>query len=70
MIRLGIFLLGVGMVFIGVANNSQRIPTFIDCKSITCSLGFVTVSLDVILMVVGVFFILVAWVFHKLNASN
>lgn len=68
MIRLGIFLLGVGMFFIGVANNVQRIPTLIDCKSITCSLGFVTVGLDVILMVVGVFFMLVAWVFHKLNA--
>ena len=67
MIRLGILLLGLGMLFVGAASNVQRIPMPIDFRSITWSLGYVTVALDLVLMVVGGLFIVVAWVFHKLN---
>lgn len=67
MIRLVIFLLGLGMLLVGAASNTERVPLPVDCKSITCSLGFVTLSLDVALMIAGVFLILVAWVFHRIN---
>jgi hypothetical protein len=67
MIRLAIFLFGLGMFLVGAASNFERIPMPFDCRSITLSIGFVTLSLDVVLMVAGVFFILVAWVFHRLN---
>ena len=67
MIRLWIFLFGMGMFLFGAGSNFPSIPMPIDCKSITWSLGYVTFSLDVMLMVAGVFFILVAWVFHRLN---
>ncbi len=67
MIRLWIFLLGLGMFLVGAGSNFPSIPMPIDAKSITWSLGYVTFSLDVMLMIAGVFFILVAWVFHRLN---
>ncbi len=67
MIRLGIFFLGLGMLLVGAASNYPRISLPFDCKSITMSLGFVTLSLDVALIIAGVFWIVVAWVFHRLN---
>ena len=67
MIRLTIFLLGLGMLLAGAASNFDRIPLPMDLKTITWSLGFVAFTLDVVLIVAGVFFIVVAWVFHRLN---
>jgi hypothetical protein len=67
MIRLAIFLFGFGMLLVGAASNYPSIPLPFDCRAITFSLGFVTLSLDVVLIVAGVFFVLVAWVFHRLN---
>jgi hypothetical protein len=66
-IRFAIFVLGFGMFLVGATSNLERVPMPIDCTSITWSIGFVTFTLDVVLMVAGVFFILVAWVFHRLN---
>ena len=66
MIRLGIFILGFGMLLVGAASHVERIQLPIDCRSITCSLGLVTLTLDVVLMVAGVFLIIMAWVFHRL----
>ncbi|MDH3215159.1 MAG: hypothetical protein OEN01_02575 [Candidatus Krumholzibacteria bacterium] len=70
MIRLVIFLLGLGMFLAGAASHFQHIRMPIDLRSITWSLGSVALTLDVVLMVAGVFFILVAWVFHRLNTLS
>ena len=70
MIRLAIFLFGFAMFLIGASNNLTWMPTLIDCKSITWSLGLVKITLDVVLMVAGIFFIVVAWVFHKLHSLD
>lgn len=67
MIRLAIFVLGFGMFLVGAASNYEWVQLPIDCRSIVLSFGSVTFTLDVILMVVGVFLVLVAWVFHRLN---
>ena len=66
MIRLGIFLLGCAMLLVGAASNFQSIPLPIDCGSIECSIGSAVFTLDVVLMIVGVFFILIAFIFHRL----
>lgn len=70
MIRVGIFVIGFGMLLLGAASHFERVPKPIDCRSIACTLGYVTLTLDVVLMVAGVFLILVAWVFHRLNKAD
>jgi len=70
MIRVGIFIVGLGMLLMGALSHVERIPIPIDCRSIACSIGFVTLTLDVVLMVAGVFVIFVAWVFHRLNTAD
>ena len=65
--RLIIFVLGLGMFLLGAASNFESVSLPIDCKSIECSIGHVVLTLDVILMVVGVFFMLIAFVFHRLQ---
>ena len=70
MIRLSIFVVGLGLFLVGAANRYAWFSMPIDPKSITLSIGFVSITLDVVMMVTGVFFILIAWVFHKLNALN
>jgi maltodextrin utilization protein YvdJ len=69
-IRLSIFVVGLGLLLVGAANRYAWFAMPIDPRSITLSLGFVSITLDVIMMVAGVFFILIAWVFHKLNAVD
>ncbi len=66
MIRLIIFLIGLVLFLLGAASNFEGIPTPIDCKSIECSIGFAVFTLDVVLMVAGVFMMLIAWIFHRL----
>ena len=66
-IRLIIFLVGFGTFLVGAACNYPKITLPFDCRSITFSLGTTTFTLDVVLMVVGVFLVIVAWVFHRLN---
>jgi hypothetical protein len=66
-IRLIIFILGFGLFLFGAASNFPSIPLPIDCKSIECSVGLVVFTLDVILMVAGVFLMLIAWIFHRLQ---
>ena len=67
MIRLGIFLLGFVMLLIGAASNIQSITLPIDCKAIECSIGSAVFTLDVVFMIAGVFLIMIAFVFHRLN---
>ena len=68
MIRLLIFLVGMGMFLVGAASNYPKIQLPFDCKSVVISpFGATTFTLDVVLMVVGVFLVIVAWVFHRIN---
>ncbi len=67
MIRLTIFLFGFVLLLLGAASNFKRIPMPVDLTTIEASLGFVSLTLDVLLIVVGVFLVLIAWVFHKLD---
>ena len=69
MIRLTIFLLGLGAFLFGAASNYPSISMPIDCRSIVLSIGPSGLSLDVILMIIGVFLILIALIFHKLSQS-
>jgi hypothetical protein len=54
------------MFLVGAASNFERIPLPFDCRSVVCSLGFASFTLDVVLMVAGVFLIVMAWVFTRL----
>ena len=67
MIRLVIFIVGLLLLLAGATNNIERIPNPYDFKSIAVSVGTAVFSLDVILMVVGVFMIMIAWLFTRLN---
>lgn len=69
MMRLIIFLLGLGAFLFGTASNFPNIPLPIDCRSIVWAVGPSGLTLDVILMIIGVFFMLVAWIFHRLSQS-
>lgn len=69
MIRLTIFLLGLGAFLFGAASNYPSISMPIDCRSIVLSIGPSGLTLDVILMIIGVFLILIALIFHKLSQS-
>jgi hypothetical protein len=67
MIRLTIFVLGLGAFLFGAASNFPKIPMPIDCRSIVCSIGPTGLTLDVILMIIGVFLMIIAWIFHRLS---
>jgi hypothetical protein len=54
------------MFLLGAASNIKSIPLPIDCTAIECSVGLAVFTLDVVLMVAGVFLMLVALVFHRL----
>jgi hypothetical protein len=67
-IRFLIFLVGFGLLLVGAASNYPKIPLPFDLKSIVLSpFGATTFTLDVVLMVVGVFLVIIAGVFHRLN---
>ncbi|MCZ6765693.1 MAG: hypothetical protein O7D32_02045 [bacterium] len=66
MIRSGIFIIGLLMLLVGGAANYPQIPLPFDSTEITFTLGTVVLSLNIVLVVGGVFLIIVAWVFHKL----
>jgi hypothetical protein len=67
MIRLIIFLLGFGMFLYGAASNFESIPLPFDPKSIAIGISTTALTLDVVLVVAGVFLVLVAWVTHRLT---
>jgi len=67
MIRLVILVIGLLLLLAGAASNFKSIPMPYDFKSIAASVGTAVFSLDVIFMVSGVFLILIAWVFTRLN---
>jgi hypothetical protein len=69
-IRLIIFLLGFGALLLGAESHFQFLDLPFDCRSVICKLGLAVVSLDVLLLVVGVFLILIAWVFTRLAQQN
>ncbi len=69
MIRLTIFLVGFVLFLAGAASNYQTVTLPFDLRSITWSIGFAVFTLDVLFMVVGVFLVLVAWLFHRLNQT-
>jgi hypothetical protein len=55
------------MLLVGAVSRWEKNPLPFDCTSIECSIGPTMFTLDVVLMVVGVFLILIAWVFHRLS---
>jgi hypothetical protein len=69
MIRLFIFLLGLVLFLAGAATNFERIYVRmpVDLKSVAVGIGPTVFSLDVLCMVVGVFLVLIAWVFTRLS---
>lgn len=66
MIRLTIFVLGIAMLYVGAASNVEFIPEVYDCKSIELGISLSVMTLDVLLIVLGSIFIVIAWVFHRL----
>ena len=62
-----IFFAGFAMFLVGAASNFPSIPLPFDCKSITCAISTTTFTLDVVMMVAGVFLIMIAWVIKKLG---
>jgi len=67
-IRFLIFLVGLGTFFVGAASNYPKIPLPWDVQSIVLSpFGSTTFGLDMVLMVVGIFLVIIAWVFHRIN---
>lgn len=66
MIRLVFFLVGFLMFLAGAASHFEFIHLPFDFRTVVCSIGFAAFTLDVVLMVAGVFLVLIAWVFHRL----
>lgn len=67
MIRRFIFVVGLLLFLAGAATDFEQIPMPVKLKAIPVSVGPAVFSLDVIFMVTGVFLILIAWVFTRLN---
>jgi hypothetical protein len=67
MIRLAIFLSGLLMLLAGANATYHYVDVPWDLRSIVWSIGLVTFSLDVVLVIAGVFLIVIAIVFHRLN---
>lgn len=59
-------LFGLAMFLVGAASNFQFIPMPVDLSSIPCAVGPAAFSMDVVLMVLGIFIMLVSWAFNKL----
>lgn len=70
MLRIITFLLGVTFFVAGMASRRGSALIPIDLASFSFAIGFVSVSLDTIIMVVGVFFMVAAGVFHKLFSGT
>jgi len=64
--RVLVFIVGFAIFLVGAASNYPRIPLPFDCRSITCTIATATFTLDVVLMTVGVFIILIAWLMKRL----
>ena len=60
-----IFLSGLGSFIFGLASYVPGLPLPIDCKSITCAIGTTIVTLDVLLMGVGILLILISMMIGK-----
>ncbi len=67
MIRLFILVIGLLLLLAGAASNFESIPFLFKLKSVAVAVGTAVFTLDVIMMVTGVFMILIAWVFTRLN---
>ncbi len=67
MIRLIIFLVGLLMFLAGAASNFESIPLPFNLKTTSVSIGSPVFSLDVVFMMAGIFLMLIAWVFTRLN---
>ena len=67
MIRLFILVIGLLLLLAGAASNFESIPFLFKLKSGAVAVGTAVFTLDVIMMVTGVFMILIAWVFTRLN---
>ena len=66
LVRLFIFVVGLATFLFGVASNFPKIPMPIDTRAITLTISTTVFTLDVVLMVVGVFLIGIAWFFGRL----
>jgi len=54
------------MILIGLLSRFSVVAMPVDFKAISISFVAVRYTLDVVLLVAGLFLILIAWVFHKL----
>jgi len=66
MFRLCIFLFGMIALLLGAAPNFPQIPLPFNPQDIVWSISLAHMSLDVLLMVVGVFLIIISWLFTRL----
>jgi hypothetical protein len=66
MVRLLIFLFGLGMIVLGVLSRFSVVELPVDFKTIPITFVYVSYSLDIVLMVAGLFLVLMVWLFHKL----
>ena len=55
------------MLLVGVASNYPKISLPFDCKSVAVSVAGATFTLDVVLIAAGIFVVIIAGVFHRLN---
>jgi len=65
MLKIAMFLSGLGLMIIGVSSYFAGIPLIIDCNSIVCTIGTTLITLDMVVMGVGLLFILISMLFIK-----
>lgn len=68
--RIFFFVIGFVTFLVGAISNFSWNPLPFDCRTILCPVGPTVFSLDVVLMVAGVFIMLIAWVLGKLVSSS
>ena len=67
MLGLIIFLLGSGMLVFGAVSHYGIVPSLIDFQHHAVEIGRWVFSLDIVLVMLGVVFILISWVLKRLG---
>ena len=65
--RIFAFLVGLAMFLAGVASYFELLPLPIELKTTTVGISMTGLSLDVVLIVVGVLVMMITWVFGRLS---
>jgi hypothetical protein len=68
--RIFLFLVGLVMFLVGAVSNFSWNPLPFNCRAVPCSVGPAVFTLDVVMMVVGVFIMIMVWVLGKLVSSS